>query len=553
MKLRLTLHERRQVVREPNNPVAPIVVTRVESATYANLCQLLAQSPAVLYSCGPGPDHPTTFVSDNVIDQLGHSPNDFYDDPYFWTSLLHPDDSSHVLTELSKFENKDRVSYEYRIRHKDGHYLWMHDQLSIVRDQSGHVSMLVGSWFDVTERKRIEAVLVERQRLAKFGAAVRVAFGEKRKLQETLRHCVEALVDDLDASLARIWTIDKTESVLRLRASAGMYTHLDGPHSRIPLGELKIGKIAQECKPQLTNKVLGDPRINDQDWAKREGIVAFAGYPLEVENHVVGVMAMFARSPLSDATLEAMSTVAQVISLGIERSRTEAALRRAERLASIGTLAAGIAHEINNPLTSISLTAQVALANGANENRRTDTEASFKSIVRDAGRCGQIINNVLQFSRIGTADESPYDLNEIIQLAVDSAKGYVQEKGATIEFEADQDLPPASVNPGQIEQVLANVIRNAVESGSDGNHVLICTEQTLSAVRILISDQGCGMTLEQKSRMFDPFYTTRNKEGGTGLGLSIAHGIVTSHGGTIDVDSLVGRGTTVTIELPLAR
>ena len=102
-----------------------------------------------------------------------------------------------------------------------------------------------------------------------------------------------------------------------------MYTHLDGPHSRVPVGKYKIGLIAQERKPHLTNEVVGDPRVSDQEWARREGMVAFAGYPLVVDDRLVGVMAMFARHTLTEATLEAMASVADEIAVGIERKTAQ--------------------------------------------------------------------------------------------------------------------------------------------------------------------------------------------------------------------------------------
>jgi two-component system, NtrC family, sensor kinase len=98
--------------------------------------------------------------------------------------------------------------------------------------------------------------------------------------------------------------------LLELQASARIYTHLDGPHSRVPVGELKIGLIAQERQPHLTNAVTSDPRVSDKEWAMREGMVAFAGYPLVVEGRVIGVMAMFARQELAQDTLEALASVA---------------------------------------------------------------------------------------------------------------------------------------------------------------------------------------------------------------------------------------------------
>ena len=134
----------------------------------------------------------------------------------------------------------------------------------------------------------------------------------------------------LDAAFARIWTLNKEKSMLELQASAGRYTHLDGPHSRIPIGKLKIGLIAQEKKPYLTNDVMNDPRVTDKAWAQNEGMVSFAGYPLVVQDRVVGVMAMFARQRLSAATLDTLASVADSIAQGIERKRAEEELRAAE-------------------------------------------------------------------------------------------------------------------------------------------------------------------------------------------------------------------------------
>ncbi|TAK35676.1 MAG: PAS domain S-box protein [Chloroflexota bacterium] len=176
---------------------------------------------------------------------------------------------------------------------------------------------------DVTEQKRAEEALAERVRLATLITHVDTALIHSNTLPEILRRCAEALVEHLHVAFARIWTLDAEQNVLVLRASAGMYTHLDGSHSRVPVGQFKIGLIAQERKPILTNAVLGDPRVHDQEWARREGMVAFAGYPLIVEDRVVGVMAAFARQPLTEAALQAMASVASGIALVIERKRAE--------------------------------------------------------------------------------------------------------------------------------------------------------------------------------------------------------------------------------------
>jgi PAS domain S-box-containing protein len=183
---------------------------------------------------------------------------------------------------------------------------------------------------DITERKQTERVLAERTRLTELSADVSTALTQSETLQDSLRQCTAALVKHLDAAFARIWTLNEAERVLELQASSGLYTHIDGGHARVPVGKFKIGLIAEERLPHLTNDVMNDPRIGDPEWAKREGMVAFAGYPLIVEGRLVGVMALFARRPLTDVTLRAMGAVANGIALGIRRKWDEIELRESE-------------------------------------------------------------------------------------------------------------------------------------------------------------------------------------------------------------------------------
>jgi hypothetical protein len=174
--------------------------------------------------------------------------------------------------------------FEVRLRRLDGFVVWGLGHVRAVRDASGQVLYHEGSLEDITARKAAESALHERARLAAFAAAVGRVMVQGGSLREILQGCAEAMVTHLEAALARIWTLDATADVLELRASAGLYTHLDGPHGRVPVGQLKIGLIARERRPHLTNAVVGDPRVHDQGWARREGLVAFAGYPLLVED-----------------------------------------------------------------------------------------------------------------------------------------------------------------------------------------------------------------------------------------------------------------------------
>jgi len=194
---------------------------------------------------------------------------------------------------------------------------------------------------DITERKRAEEILASQTVQAELRADVSTAFARETELEGILQRCTEAMVRHLDAAFARIWTLKKNTSVLELRASAGMYTHLDGPHGRLLVGTLEIGHIAQQRKPLFTNEVIDNPLISDRAWAKREGIVALAGHPLVVEGRVVGVMAMFARRALTPRTLDTLASVADTIAQGIERKWAEEALRRSEACLAAGQ---GLSH-----------------------------------------------------------------------------------------------------------------------------------------------------------------------------------------------------------------
>ena len=177
--------------------------------------------------------------------------------------------------------------------------------------------------FSKTERMKAENTLEEQSCLTALGADIGVALIQHGKLRDILQKCAEALVKNLDVAFARIWTFNKEKNMLELQSSAGIYTHIDGQHSRIPVGMFKVGLIAQERKPILTNSVIGDPRVPNQEWARQTGMNSFAGYPLIIEDHLIGVMAMFAQKPLTKITLKALAAVSDSIALGIERKRVE--------------------------------------------------------------------------------------------------------------------------------------------------------------------------------------------------------------------------------------
>jgi PAS domain S-box-containing protein len=176
------------------------------------------------------------------------------------------------------------------------------------------------------ERKRGEEVREERARQAAFTSAVGLAVTQAGSWQELLQRCAEAVVEHLQAALARIWALDEEEGVLGLQVAAGLDTHRDGSDGRVPSGHRVVGRIAQERRPHLTNDLAGDPQLSEAGWARREGLTAFAGYPLVVGDRVVGVLEVFGRRPLSEFTLPALAAAADGIASGLKRKWAEETL-----------------------------------------------------------------------------------------------------------------------------------------------------------------------------------------------------------------------------------
>jgi PAS domain S-box-containing protein len=274
-----------------------------------------------------------TYVSPQAEALLGYPVRRWLEEPGFWQEvLLHSEDREWALEfcQHATREARDH-EFEYRARHAHGGILYLRDLVRVVPDPAGDARLLRGVMIDVTQQKKAEAELRDRERNAALTGEIGNAIADAGALPDLLQRCAEALVRHLGALFARIWTLNESEQVLELQASAGRYTHLDGAHSRVPVGALKIGRIAAEKQAHLTNDVPNDPRISDKEWARREGMVAFAGYPLLLEGRVLGVVAVFAREPLTETTLDAMRGLTERLALVIDRKRTEQALYERER------------------------------------------------------------------------------------------------------------------------------------------------------------------------------------------------------------------------------
>jgi PAS domain S-box-containing protein len=300
-------------------------------------------------------------------------------------STIVPEELHPQLAEIdATLRRGEKVSHLETVRLcKDGTRVEVAVSVSPVRDSKGHTVGAANIARDITVRRRSEAELARRVHQAALGAEVGAALTEGGvPLSRALQRCAEAVVTHLEAAFARVWTIERDSDVLELQASAGMYTHLDGAHGRVPVGEFKIGLIAAERRPHLTNSVVGDPRVGDQEWARAQGMVSFAGYPLLVEDRLAGVLAMFARTALPEDTLEALSSVANIIAQGIERRRAE------ERLAELLREREQTIEEVSTPVVPVLEGVLVVPLIGTLDNERTSraTRAVLTEVTRQGAR-----------------------------------------------------------------------------------------------------------------------------------------------------------------------
>ncbi|MDX6695570.1 MAG: hypothetical protein QOF02_3173, partial [Blastocatellia bacterium] len=252
--------------------------------------------------------------------------------------------------------------------------------------------------------------------------------------------------------------------------------------------------------------------------------------------------------------------VSHVITVGEEiTARVEAnrAVARAEKLAAVGRLAAGVVHEINNPLATISACAE-ALESRAKEGAFDDSPESedlreYLALIRsEAFRCKMITNGLLDFSRTRAGEHAPVDVSGVIETAARLVAH--QKRGERVEIvtEVSDDVAVISGDEGQLQQAVIALSTNAIDAMPDGGRLRLGARNEEGHVLIEVSDNGHGIAPENLTKIFDPFFTTKEVGRGTGLGLAVCYGIVTEHGGRLDVQSAIGKGTTFTISLPAA-
>jgi PAS domain S-box-containing protein len=444
---------------------------------------IFASVPGIVWEAWGEPDAHTQridFVSEYAETMLGYSVEEWLTTPNFWLSIVHPEDKdSAILNAAETFASREVGTNHFRWIAKDGRVIWVEVKSVAIRDESGNPIGMRGMAVDISERRQAEKLRLRRARQSALRADTNVALAQRQPLQGILQQCAEALVQNLDAAFARIWMLNTDENMLELCASAGLYTHLDGAYARIPIGELKIGMIARERKPHLTNNLQNDQLITDKEWVAEKGIVSFAGYPLMIENRLVGVIAMFGREPYAEDTLEELKVFADNLTQGIELKRMEQALaqseiqlRQSRKLESVGRWAGSIAHDFNNMLTVINGYSELCL-------RRLKKDGPLRSNIEEIKKAGErsalLTYQLLAFSRQQVLKSETVNLNKVIG-EVSSILQRLISKDVQLITRLDSKLGYVKADPGQLSHLIMNLVVNARDAMPHGGILTIETK-----------------------------------------------------------------------------
>lgn len=286
------------------------------------------------------------------------------------------------------------------------------------------------------------------------------------------------------------------------------------------------------------------------------GLIALdtAGSPLRGDAEDIEDVALFARAGAAALARAAAARGAEARAEGLATALWKAELGhrqavRAERLASVGKMAAGAAHEINNPLAIIAGKAQLLLS----RERAPEDARALESIVEQTRRASKVLADLLKFARPGEPQRQPTLMNSLAHQVVDAMRDRLEAARVRVEEDYAPGLPRVRVDRRQMEQVLVNLILNAEQAMPGGGQITLRLRpaQDRQAVVMQVSDTGPGIPADALDRVFEPFFTTRQDRGGTGLGLSVCHGIVEAHRGGITLHSAAGGGTTCTVTLPV--
>ena len=422
----------------------------------------------------------------------------------------------------------------------------------------GAIAAFVDNTGQVEERRDLTARHAAERAVSRLG--IRIL--SEQDTNAVIDMALGALIRNLHVDLAAVFEFRPSEGDLRLRTGVG-WQDAEPEDALLSPGF----DIHGESTFVIAN-LPSERRFSPAPWLIEQQVVSGMGTAIRRPGEPYGALAVFSRHlrRFSDVEIDFLEAVAALLAAALDRDYMERMLvetrdrltladarqaaERAEQLASLGTLAAGISHEINNPLNSILVNAELGLMKLDTGQDRERIRTILETIVDDVRRCARITQSVLNLAKSSDAPKALADLNDVVLRARELVASHLQLHDASVDLELG-DLPALRLDANAMESAMVNLMRNAAESGPHGVTVSVKTRLESDAVTVEVSDDGPGIEPEHRDHVFDPFYSTKRSNKGTGLGLSLVHSTVTDHGGTIRVSSELGKGTSFEIRLPV--
>jgi PAS domain S-box-containing protein len=458
------------------------------------------------------------------------------------------------------------ADFEFEIRRKDGETRTVLESSNAARDAAGNIIAYQGFMLDITERKRAEQEIRRRNRELLVLNSIATTLNESLDLSDSLHKTLRQICELFSLEVSSLYLFECANETLRRVAAVGHRSEFakNFPPTRVQPELLQ--HIQAVHATFLSVQGLPLPAVF-RELQRAEQIVAAHVVVLWSKDKVIGGLVVGSRIPrdFSPADINLLIAVASQISSAIERTllydqtrqayddlrRTQEQLLHSEKLAAVGQLISGVAHELNNPLTAILGYSQLLTSCG--QVGPQGLEYSEK-LYKQAQRTHRIVQNLLSFSRQHKPERVPVRLNQILEDTLALRDYDLRMSNIRLHLDLAEDLPSTLADPHQLQQVFLNLVNNAVDAileASANGDLWVRTAHERGKFVVEFVDSGAGV--KDASRVFDPFYTTKPVGKGTGLGLSICYGIITEHGGQIRVRNAPGKGACFTIELPSLR